>query len=34
MGLGVVLAIRMQPDSKFDQETEPLAGAGAMPEAG
>jgi MFS family permease len=34
MGLGVVLAFRMQPDSKFDQEVEKLAAAGAVPEAG
>jgi ACS family glucarate transporter-like MFS transporter len=34
MGLGVVLAFRMQPDSKFDLGAEPLAAAGAMPEAG
>jgi MFS transporter, ACS family, glucarate transporter len=34
MGLGVVLAFRMQPESKFDQEMQTLAATGAMPEAG
>ena len=34
MGLGVVLAFRMRPDAKFDLGVEPLAAAGAMPEAG
>jgi MFS family permease len=34
MALGVVLAFRMRPDSKFAQDAGPLAAAGAMPEAG
>ena len=34
MGLGVILAFRMQPESKFDQEMGALAATGAMPEAG